>query len=906
MSAVFLKVLNMSITASWLILAVVLTRLILKKAPKWIPCLLWGLVAIRLICPFSFESVLSLIPSTETIPTNIAQQNKPAISSGITIVNEVVNPVVAESFTPAPTDSANPLQIVIPVATIIWIAGIVIMLAYALISYSKLKKSLSVCVPAGERILACDEVKAPFILGVFRPVIYVPSSMSGKTLEHVIRHERAHLQRHDHWWKPLGFLLLSVYWFNPLCWIAYILLCRDIEMACDEKVIRDMDKDDIAAYSQALLDCSFPRKRIAACPLAFGEVGVKERVKGVLNYKKPAFWIILTAIIACIVLAVCLMTDPFSNKSLSGKLGVSMDMAVAEHNRSSYSEGRFIATDYDVLLVSESGNQTTVYAWVLYEEYSFDGRDAKLETGSHIPTAITFDTSANGNDSSTYDVIEYWEPRDGSCYADDIRAKFPWSIRGKALDATKSKAKSENCLRVAREYFGVDESKLPDAVFGHYYTVQEIRYEVKSDGGNSTIPLPKYCLSSDKKLMILEDLNSDNWLNAGTFTETELSKDTFDKCFPADGKTIAANLRSNNVKAWRVIVSDLPDSLFYYLLLQKDGEVCLTRGYYDATEKDDPNSDDTRITYVFLLKENDDNRNESEIDMDSLRAKYPEYFDLGTFKGLELYEWQMAPDSYSCGLMLGTNRNKTLEELMNLKGTTIAEMRAILSTYDIDEKDVFIIPWQNPISSYMPEYWISQKDEDQATVEKRKQEYIDGIRQMLFGAENGEYDPTNGGVDGPGSVSINIRTDVCELYMEVLEDLWNVDSGLNDGISQIGIDLSELSHLTEAEKETVMHEFASKHNLPYIAGTWEELCEQGYIDKDNLYWEDGLFFSITTNEDAVWNLPAIKEGDSVPELTAFDAQKWRSGLGAYFFGQCTAQKNADGKWSYTVGQEAIS
>ena len=152
----------------------------------------------------------------------------------------------------------------------------------------------------------------------------------------------------------------------------------------------------------------------------------------------------------------------------------------------------------------------------------------------------------------------------------------------------------------------------------------------------------------------------------------------------------------------------------------------------------------------------------------------------------------------------------------------------------------------------------------------------------------------------------NIRKDICELYLAVLEDLWNVDSGLNDGISQLGIDLSELSHLTEVEKETVMHDFASKHNLPYIAGTWKELCEQGYIDKDNLYWEDGLFFSIKTNEDAVWNLPAIKEGDPVPELTAFDAQKWRSGLGAYYFGQCTAQKNADGTWSYTVGQAAIA
>ena len=154
--------------------------------------------------------------------------------------------------------------------------------------------------------------------------------------------------------------------------------------------------------------------------------------------------------------------------------------------------------------------------------------------------------------------------------------------------------------------------------------------------------------------------------------------------------------------------------------------------------------------------------------------------------------------------------------------------------------------------------------------------------------------------------SSDIREDVCELYLEVLEDLWNVDSGLNSEISLIGIDLSELSHLTEEEKEKVMNDFASSHNLPYIEGTWEELCEQGYIDKDNLCWENGLFFSIKTNEDAVWNLPAIKEGDLIPELTSFDAQKWRSGLGAYFFGQCTAQKKEDGTWSYTVGQEAIS
>jgi hypothetical protein len=173
-------------------------------------------------------------------------------------------------------------------------------------------------------------------------------------------------------------------------------------------------------------------------------------------------------------------------------------------------------------------------------------------------------------------------------------------------------------------------------------------------------------------------------------------------------------------------------------------------------------------------------------------------------------------------------------------------------------------------------------------------------------AEDRPSDSTAGEPAGSGGSAVTIREDVCELYLEVLEDLWDVDPGLNDGITQIGIDLSELSHLTDAEKEKVMRDFAARHDLPYIAGTWEELCEQGHIDKENLCWEDGLFFSIKTDEDAVWDLPNIKDGDPVPDLTAFDAQKWRSGLGAYFFGQCTAQKDADGKWSYTVGQHAIS
>ncbi len=593
MGVVFLKVINMSIAASWLILAVILVRLFLKKAPKWISCVLWALVAVRFVCPFSPESALSLIPSSETIPSNIEMMQNPSVDFGITLINKTINPVIAHRFTPDPTTSANPLQIVVPVLSVVWIAGMTAMLLYALISYIRLKKRVGASAPIRDNIFACDEVNSPFILGIVNPLIYIPSSMTEPTLDYVITHETAHIRRRDHWWKPFGFLLLAVYWFNPLCWLAYILFCRDIEMACDEKVIRGLGSNNKAEYSQALLDCSFPRRRIVACPLAFGEVGVKERVKSVLNYKKPSFWIITVALAACVAVGICFGTNP---------------------------------TD------------TVLTKWNIDE---------------------------------------------------------------------------------------VNMNKTLDDV--HSFSVRYRNNEVACND-----------------------------------TETSRFLATMDK-----------------IKIGRIPIS----------------------------------------------KSRDENRSA--------------VFTVTINKSLKLHF------------------NEKLNEL-----------------------------WVD--NGVKPSY--TYKITNPSTAE-----------ELLI-----DFNFTTGELNGPGGVIVNIRTDVCALYLEVLEDLWNVDPGLNDGISQIGMDLSELSHLNEAEKDTVIREFAAKHDLPYLVGTWEELCEQGYIDKDNLYWEDGLFFSIKTNEDAVWNLPAIKEGDSVPELTAFDAQKWRSGSGAYFFGQCTAQKNADGKWSYTVGQEAIS
>ncbi len=310
MEAVFLKLLNMSISAGWLILAIILLRILLKKAPKWICCVLWGMAAVRLICPFSAESVFSLIPSVETVPPEILYAQKPAIHTGVEIVNNVVNPMISESLAPGLGDSVNPLQVLTFVASWVWILGMLVMAVYAFLSYLRLRRKVAISMPVTESIYLCDDIDTPFILGIVRPRIYLPSTLGQEQVPYVISHERAHLKRWDHWWKPLGYALLTVYWFQPLVWVAYVLLCRDIELACDEKVIRELGEAEKKSYSDALLECSVSRRMVLACPLAFGEVGVKERVKTVLHYKHPAFWVMVVAVVSCIVVAVCFLTNP--------------------------------------------------------------------------------------------------------------------------------------------------------------------------------------------------------------------------------------------------------------------------------------------------------------------------------------------------------------------------------------------------------------------------------------------------------------------------------------------------------------------------------------------------------------------------------------------------------------------
>lgn len=312
MEGIFVKLLNMSVSASGFILIAVLLRALLKRSPKWIHCLLWGLVAVRLVCPLSFESSFSLAPRADFVETKLGVQREDGrYMNSATDVSKVLNDDLdnAQNKNLANKENAD-RQGDWKKISWTWFVGAVLLLSYAAISYLRFRKNVQASIRIRDGIYVCDNIRTPFILGVLRPGIYLPSDMDEVQTENVIAHERAHLSRLDQVWKPLGYCLLAVYWFNPLCWLAYILFCRDIELACDEKVIRDMDTEEKKVYSRVLLSFSDPLHRIAAGPLAFGEIGVKKRIQSVLNYRKPAFWMVGLAILALVVTSLCFLTNP--------------------------------------------------------------------------------------------------------------------------------------------------------------------------------------------------------------------------------------------------------------------------------------------------------------------------------------------------------------------------------------------------------------------------------------------------------------------------------------------------------------------------------------------------------------------------------------------------------------------
>ena len=550
MSELFLKIVNMSISASWVVVAVLALRFCLKKAPKWVNVLLWGIVAARMVFPFSIESVLSLVPSAETISPTIMMEQSPSVQTGVPALNHVINPVISGSFTPAPGASANPLQIWIPVLAGIWLFGIVALFLYSAVSYCRLRRKVCEAVILRDNIYQSENVCSPFVLGIIRPKIYLPYHMDSREVGHVIAHEQTHIRRKDHWWKPLGFLLLTIHWFNPLMWLSYVLLCRDIELACDEKVIGKMGNAQRADYTQALVACSVDRRLIAACPLAFGEIGVKERVKSVMNYKKPAFWIVLASVIVCAVIAVCFLTNPIG---------------------------------------------------------------------------FQFDVSAN-----TIVSANHFDMRN----ADD-----PVSIEmtpAQISELNSRLAGVKNCKR-SDKYAGLTP--------GYQISAQ------MQDG--SYIRISGYSLS-DNTMVDIEQ----------------------------NGKRYAVSDREFQEYLSRICAG---------------GDVS------------------------------------AAFDLQPLRAQYPEYFDLDASAGLDVYVWQMAPDSYYFGLLphAASPRDSTAQELLALRGASSEQMRYILAAYALDPDDIHVIPWQNPISSYIPECWIVTENGE--SLEEKQAQYIETVSAMLFG-----------------------------------------------------------------------------------------------------------------------------------------------------------------------------
>ena len=439
MEELFLHIVNMSAAASWLILALILLRLILKKAPKALTCALWAIVGLRLLIPFLPESPFSLVPSAQTFPKEFLYAATPEIESGFEFIDNALNPIIADALAPEPIASANPTQINAIIFTFMWLMGMALMLIYMFASFIRVKLRVREAVFTRENIWVCDRVDTPFILGVIRPRIYLPSDIAEGDAVYVIAHEKSHIKRLDFIWKPLGFLSLAVHWFNPLVWLAYVLFCRDIELACDEKVIRELGVSEKKSYSEALLNLSVKKSFVSACPLAFGETGVKTRIKSVLNYKKPAFWVVIAAAILAAAVAFGFATNPYSGQTLDSELQLFLEAQIAEHTKNDKNADCLRLWDKEILGTEKRGKKVSVYMWLYYAEYRInEANEPELISAFHMPMVISAEKSEGG-----YELLEYWQaeefwiPEDGAKYSASVRARFPFHLWGKALDSER-------------------------------------------------------------------------------------------------------------------------------------------------------------------------------------------------------------------------------------------------------------------------------------------------------------------------------------------------------------------------------------------------------------------------------------------------------------------------------------
>lgn len=434
MADIFSEIVNMSVSACWIILTVILLRLILRKAPKWINCVLWGIAGWRLVMPFSFESVISLIPSAEFVSDELLHSHSSVDVSGGEILKYVGNnPVryelgisdgslVFNEITAPDVDIVNPVLLNMYIFGIIWLVGVAVLSLYTVISFIRLKSKIKTAVLLRDNIYQSEAVVSPFVLGIIKPKIYLPFNMSEQNMEHVIAHETAHIKRKDYLWKPIGFLILTVHWFNPMVWLGYILFCRDMELACDERVVKQLNNEQRADYSEALLTCSVNRRRIAACPIAFGEVSVKSRIKSVLNYKKPALWMIVVALVSSAVVGVCFLTDPKTPEDTTTTIEYAVAQAILRENEPAYYDfATECAAEGHIIYGTEAeGDIHKVYVLTSYSRFGFENGYFIDQSGGITPAVMTFEKTDSG-----YELLDIEYVSDGSEYVPSIERLFP-------------------------------------------------------------------------------------------------------------------------------------------------------------------------------------------------------------------------------------------------------------------------------------------------------------------------------------------------------------------------------------------------------------------------------------------------------------------------------------------------
>lgn len=593
MDDVFLKLLNLSISASWLILAVLVLRVVLKKAPKWVMPLLWGVVALRLVCLFSIESALSLIPSAETIPSEIVTETREPVLYEQATLDIVTNPTLP-SATEVPVGvSRQQAQVDFNIYSVLWLAGMAALLVHALVSAGKLKRKLATAILLRDNIYESEFVDSPFVFGVVKPNIYLPMHMDEGTAAYVIAHEHAHLARRDHLWKVLGYLVLALHWFNPLVWVAYILFCRDIELACDEKVVKGLDGAARADYSQALLSCAAPKRAVAACPLAFGEGNIKMRVKSALHYKKPAFWVAAAAVLAVVIMAVCFLTNPRSERGSlvwAQKLNAA-DVASIELYVPAEGEAR----QYKKLDTEEMAQAVEL---INSSRGTYIEKPETVYAGLPVWFLLTMD---DGTVHAVGSVVGHYLIIDGDTFDADVENQAEWEnyvLKG------DSASPIDMADRLSYALYGMTTGvyTLGEAVFED--SVWETSYEETFANTKST---PELWLSSalgtDMTGILYGTVTAARGYSYrfSEWEEIDLTVSNFDWLFRSgsgedwDG-TSAAKLRRENAHAWRgtrtgedvnatVPMAEIrrQDELTamdqWLLLQQKDGSLYLVMGY---------------------------------------------------------------------------------------------------------------------------------------------------------------------------------------------------------------------------------------------------------------------------------------------------------------------------------------